>query len=241
MTDSIICGSLVLSATTPIQEFPSLVDANTVRGFHTEGRFKGAYSLLVEGDYEEVEVPLPTRNKYLTVTALSEYQEFTEAITNFCYTKLQEIDSLFEGARHLFKMQRMMDSINELHVRPQPYIVCINNNSNHSYFTLLVSGMSLHVYGVYDTVNKSVRLVWTNDEAFISSCRAVDPTRYVFYRYPPLNDRPMFIYTQAICAKWSEWSRVFSGPDGVLKSFNALENFLYKDPNTASFTPQPQS
>lgn len=239
MIDSLICGSLVLSATTPIQEFPLLIDANTLKGFHTESRFKGSYSLLVDGDFEELEIPLPTRNKYLTVTVLAEQETTLGNLGALCELKLPEIDSMFEGARHLFKMQQLMDDFSR--TVDDPYVICINNNSHHSYFTLLVQDTTLYVYGVYDTVNKSVRLVWTNSDNFISSCRETDPTRYVFYRYPPLRDRPMFIYTQAICAKWHEWNRVFIGPDGVLKSMNALENFLFKNPQVVSFAQPSQS
>ena len=235
MQQSIMYGSLVLAGTTPAQEFPPLVDANTIKGFHTESRFKGAYSFLIDGDFEELEVPLPTRNKYLTVTTLSDDTATRVALTEQCELKLQEIDSLFEGARHLFKMNKLMEEISR-HVN-SPYLICVNNQSNHSYFTLLTQGLDLYLYGVYDTVNKTVRLVWTNAPDFISACREAEPTRHVFYRYPVLRDRPMFIYTQAICSKWAEWSRVFSQPDGLLKSFNALENFLYKDPTTSSLAP----
>jgi hypothetical protein len=241
MIDSLMYGSLVLYATTPVQEFPRLVDANTIKGFHMENRFRGTYSLLIDGDFEEVEIPLPTRNKYLTVTALSEYEPYTKALTTECSSLLQAIDSMFEGARHLFKMQKMMDDLGTRLISSCPYLLCINNNSQHSYFTLLSQGVQLYVYGVYDTVNRSVRLVWTSDEHFITSCRAVEPTRYVFYRYPTLIDRPLFLHTQVLCSKWAEWSKVFTGPDGVLKAFNALELFLYKNPRVESYSYQPLS
>jgi hypothetical protein len=94
MIDSIICGSLVLSATTPVKEFPLLVDADTLRGFHTESRLRGEYAMLIDGDFEELEIPLPTRNKYLMVTVLSEYESYTKALATFCQVKLNEIDSM---------------------------------------------------------------------------------------------------------------------------------------------------
>lgn len=240
MSDSLMYGSLVLHATTQVQEFPRLVDANTIKGFHMENRLKGVYSLLIDGDFEEVEVPLPTRNKYLTVTAISEYESYTKALTGECSIILQDIDSMFEGARHLFKMQKLMDDLGTHVISTYPYLICINNNSSHSYFTLLTQGLHVHVYGVYDTVNRSVRLVWTNDEQFIQSCRVVEPTRYVFYRYHILVDRPLFLHTQVLCSKWAEWSKVFTGPDGVLKAFNALELFLYKNPRIVSYSTQVQ-
>jgi len=240
MQDSLMYGSLVLHSTTQVQEFPRLVDANTISGFHMENRFKGAYSLLIDGDFEEREIPLPARNKYLTVTAIGDAH--AESLVGSCSTKLHEIDSLFEGARHLFKMQKLMDELHAPYAPfVPPYLICINNNSTHSYFTLLAQGITLYTYGVYDTVNRSVRFAWTNDEQFIQTCRSVDPTRYVFYRYPVLENRPLFLHTQVLCSKWAEWSKVFTGPDGVLKAFNALELFLYKDPRRESYSYQPPS
>src|ERR1700682_4826698 len=232
---SLMYGSLVLAVSTPVQEFPKLVNPNTVKGFHMENRFKGAYSLLIDGDFEEQVVPLPTRNKYLTVTAVGD-PSITPSLVESCALKLQEIDSLFEGARHLFKMQKLMDDLNTEYTTTNPeYLICINNSSTHSYFTLLTQGLSIHVYGVYDTVNKSVRIVWTNDDQFIASCRSVEPTRYVFYRFPLLENRPLFLYTQNLCARWYDWNKIFTGPDGILKAFNTTEILLYKNSNVETF------
>lgn len=233
MINSLMYGSLVLHATTQVQEFPRLVDANTIKGFHMENRLKGVYSLLIDGDFEELEIPLPTRNKYLTVTVLAEQESALANLAALCELKLPEIDSMFEGARHLFKMQQMMDDFSK--TVTDPYIICINNNSQHSYFTLLAHGVPLYLYGVYDTVNRSVRLVWTSDAQFIGSCRAVEPTRYVFYRFPVLENRPLFLYTQNLCARWYEWNRIFTGSDGILKAFNTIENLLFKNPHVETF------
>jgi len=232
-------GSLVLHATTPVQEFPVFVDSNTITGFHMENRVKGLYSFLIDGDFEEIEIPLPTRNKYLTVTAIGD-EPYTQKILNDCAGKLQEIDSMFEGARHLFKMQKLMDDLEHSYAPyVPPYLICVNNTSHHSYFTLLTQGLLIRIYGVYDTVNRSVRLVWTNDDRFVAHCRESEPTRYIFYRYPVFDNRPVFLYTQVLCSKWAEWNRIFNGPDGVLKSFNALERFIYKDPRIESYSYQP--
>jgi len=228
-------GSLVLAATTPVQDFPVFLNPNTLKGSHVGAHpFKGQYSLLIDGDFEELDVPLPTRNKYLTVTVLSEHEEDRVHLANFCEDKLLAIDSMFEGARHLYKMQMLMDDL----AYDEPYTICVNNQSSHSYFTLLTNGHTLYVYGIYDTVNRSVRLVWTNDPHFWDSARAESATRYVFYRYPVLTNRPMFIYSQAIISKWAEWIKIFNQPDGLLRSFNALENFLFKDSRIASLTNQ---
>jgi hypothetical protein len=232
MQDSLMYGSLVLAATTPVQDFPVFLDPNTLKGSHALHPFKGQYSLLIDGDFEELEVPLPSRNKYLTVTVLSEHESDRIHLANFCEDKLVAIDSMFEGARHLYKMQMLMDDL----AYDEPYIICINNQSNHSYFTLLTNGHTLYVYGIYDTVNRSVRIVWTSDPQFLDNTK--NGTRYVFYRYPVLKNRPMFIYSQAIISKWAEWVKIFNQPDGLLRSFNALEQFLYKDPTVANLSIQ---
>src|ERR1700676_221948 len=111
MPDSLMYGSLVLAATTPVQDFPVFLNPNTLKGSHALHPFKGQYSLLIDGDFEELEVPLPTRNKYLTVTVLSEHEGDRVHLANFCEDKLLAIDSMFEGVRHLYKMQMRRDAL----------------------------------------------------------------------------------------------------------------------------------
>jgi hypothetical protein len=115
------------------------------------------------------------------------------------------------------------------------YVAVINNLSEHATFTLLTSGTTLYLTGVYDTVNSSVRLVWSTEDTFVEEVRRADQTRYVFYRFPPIVDRPLFIYTQLVCSKWYSWTKAFNGVDGLSKAMNALEVLLYKDPTIESF------
>ena len=116
-----------------------------------------------------------------------------------------------------------------------PYLAILENQSEHSYFALLSHQVSTHIIGVYDGVNSSVRLVWTTDPDFIQGVRKTEPTRYVFFRYPDLVDRPMFLNTQLLCARWFQWSRAFDQTtDGLLRTFNALETLLFKDPTVST-------
>jgi hypothetical protein len=109
----------------------------------------------------------------------------------------------------------------------------VHNTGDHPTIALLSCGVHVDLIGVYDTQNSSVRLVWTTDKDFIATVRAHDFTRYVFYRFPAFKDRPIFLYTQSLCSRWLDWMRIFeSDPSRVLRSFNAMENFLYKDPAT---------
>lgn len=222
-------GSLTIAATTPVKPFPIFENPKTKSGAHTESKYRGTWSTLSIGDpVSERIVALPQRNKYMTVSTLSERETEATAATALIAEGLTDLDSRFDGARQLYKVHRLMEEI-----KPQlegiPYVAIVNNTADHASFNLLSSELLLRVYGVFDVVNRSVRLVWTTDADFVEDVRATDPIRYVFYRFPDLYDRPMFVYTQNVCAKWYSWATAFTGVDGLLKVFNALENFLYKD------------
>ena len=230
-----VYGSLVISATTPVKDFEVFNHARTKTGNHTESKYRGLYSLLID-EYNLVEnnVALPQRNKYMVTSVVGSSPTTIRNISQVMARSLTDLDSRFDGARQLFKMQQLMSEI-EIGTggTGYPYLAVINNISEHASFNILSSKVQIHVFGVYDTVNKSVRLVWTTDDEFIAREKESDYTRYVFYRFPVLYDRPLFIYTQSVCAKWFSWSNAFTESDGVLKTFNALENFLYKDPSLA--------
>jgi len=141
---------------------------------------------------------------------------------------LTDLDSRFDGARHLYKLQTLLNELSEYDDEVE-FLALINNTSEHASFSILSHGVAVDVIGVYDVVNRSIRLVWTLDDQFIPNLKATDPTRYLFYRYPIVYDRPLFIYTQSVCAKWYSWSKAFTDTDGVFKCFSALENFLFKN------------
>jgi hypothetical protein len=226
-----IYGSLCVSATTPIRQFPQLEGSKPQHGNHTQSRTRGLFSTLETGDTFEVEtVALPQRNKYMTVAVEASTKAGSAIIASLLKHKLVDLDSRFEGARQLYKLNQMMAELDT-----GEYVAVINNLSEHATFTLLTSGTTLYLTGVYDTVNSSVRLVWSTEDTFVEEVRRADQTRYVFYRFPPIVDRPLFIYTQLVCSKWYSWTKAFNGVDGLSKAMNALEVLLYKDPTIESF------
>jgi len=198
-------GSLCLSASTPQVEFPQFKNAQV--GHHTPHQFELITQSGVAADI----------NKQLGI-------------------KLPLMESRFEDARQLYKFNRIQTEIwnsPEL-VNCSGFVSLIINTGEHGHIGVLSQGQDVFVHGIYDTVNMGVRLVWTTDDWFIQDVRASDFTRYVFYRFPVLRNRPLFLYSQALCSKWYGWARQFKEPDGVLKAFNALENFLYKEPELPS-------
>lgn len=220
-------GSLVLAATTPLNEFPMFNDARTLSGNFTGGRYRGSFSLLVP-DAVEYAVALPQRGKYIvthTIAAPIHAPKLVDSLARL----LPDLDSRFEGARQLYKSQQLMNEI-DLPSHP-PYLVVINNTKEHPYFNVLTQGVPLYLFGVFDTVNRSVRLVFTTDAEFIEKAKAPNFTRYVFYRFAVVVDRPIFMHTQSLCSRWYFWARAFHGSDGILKCFNLLEHLLLKDSN----------
>jgi hypothetical protein len=239
MQPSVVYGSVVLAATTPVKPFAIFKDGQTRSGAHTESRVRGLYSLLISSlnKVEDV-VALPQRNKYLTVSVVSQSSSSSKALILKMKELLSEIDSRFDGARQLFKLNQLMADLSS--VSPDPYLAIVNNQSDHSYFAMLSERMALHITGCYDVVNKSVRLMFSTDENWVQDIREADPMRYIFYRYPQICDRPLFIHTQSLCSRWYSWSNTFTTTDGVLKAFNALEIVLYQNPNLEVIQPRRQ-
>lgn len=237
MQPSSVYGSVILAATTPVKPFSVFKDDQTKHGAHTESRFRGLFSLLISSlNKSEDVVALPQRNKYLTVSVISQSLNASKALTAEMKELLSEIDSRFDGARQLYKLNRLMADVEW--VCDEPYIAIINNQSDHSYFSVLSEKLELHVTGCYDVVNKSVRLMFSTDENWIQDIREAEPTRYIFYRYPPICNRPLFIHTQSLCSRWYSWSNTFTTTDGVLRAFNALEVVLFKNPNLEVLPPR---
>jgi hypothetical protein len=233
-----IYGSLTIAATTPIRQFPQLEGSKPQHGNHTQSRTRGLFSTLELGDRWAAEtVALPQRNKYMTVTVLADKKPQSEHTALLLKEKLADLDSRFDGARQLYKLHRLLLEVDdELVIAADHggYAAVINNLSEHATFTLMSSGKVIHLTGIFDAVNSSVRLAWTTEDGFIEEIRRADPTRYVFYRFPPIVDRPVFIYTQLVCSKWYSWTKAFTGTDGLSKAMNALEVLLYKDPSIDS-------
>jgi hypothetical protein len=202
-------GSLTLAATTPLHPFPVFNDTRTVNG--NLAGYRGSYSLLMPQAVEK-EVVLPARGKYMSVYVTSDPVN-APVLAGMLQHALPELDASFDGARQLYKSHRLMWDIDSRF----PYVAVINNTKDHPYFNILVWDTALYLIGVYDTVNRSVRLV------------SSDFTRYVFYRFPVVRTRPLFMHTQSLISRWYNWAKAFRGPDSVLRCFNVLECYILKD------------
>ncbi|QBX06637.1 hypothetical protein H1O16_gp224 [Burkholderia phage BcepSaruman] len=208
---------------------PVLDVEHVMHGQHTNSWYKGQWSMAHVPGTAHTVVALPQRGKFMDVYTASADLERTEAIGQHIADSLRDLDSKHAGSRWLYKLHMLMQETGA----DVPYTSIINNMSEHASFSLLSQGIDLGVYGVYDTVNRSVQLVWTTDPDFVQRTRATEPTRYLFHRYPVVRDRPLFIHTENVCAKWYVWKQAFTNVDGVLKAFNVLENFLFKNPEVA--------
>lgn len=227
-------GGLVIAAMTPVVEPLSHLRGGT-SGSHSSAKHRGRW-FHKTGDHlvTESELAMPTRDKHFNITTLG---GTATAVNRAISEQLVELDSKYEGARQLHKLQRVMDNIaGSLDADlALPYLAVINNTATHGWIGLLSQHWPLHLYGVYDTVNTSVQLVWTNRESFVHECRLEHIARYVFHRFPVIENRPLFINTQVVCARWYDWTKSFKGSEAYLRAFNVLETSLYLDPNKESF------
>jgi hypothetical protein len=226
-------GSVCLYATSPLKTLPQLRNPQSFR--HTPHPQRGLVEIEDDGSQVRIEdqVHLPQRNKEFYLATYSGHEENARRVNDHLKTALPDMEAQFEASRQLYKFNRIQKDI-VAHPKCQGFVSLIVNNGDHRHLAILSQWQDLHLYGVYDLVNSSVRLVWTDDEWFIQDVRSQDYTRYIFYRYPVVQDRPMFFYPQSLCSKWWNWVRQFQGPEGVLKAFNSLELFLYKEPELPS-------
>jgi hypothetical protein len=223
-------GSLCISATTPQQQFPQFEQVgNNFDGSHTPHRFRGHYQLICTGENHLVSTThIPQRSKSFLV-ATNSVPDFSERANARMAEWLPVMEGQYEDARQLYKFNELQKRLKEL-PGAQPFTSTIVNRGEHGHFGILSQWKDVHTYGVYDTQNFGVRFVWTTDEWFINDVKSVDFTRYVFYRFPVLQDRPLFIYSQAVCSKWYGWMKIFKGqPDCILRAFCSLENYLFKE------------
>lgn len=230
---SSIYGSLCLSATTPQKEFPQFHEVKT--SFHTPHQFRGRVD-VVQGDGAVTEsVLLPARKKEMCVYTYAPKSDWNTEVNRRLVSYINTMDGSFAYARQLYKFNHIQKQI-AASPHSSSFLSVVVNDGDHGHIGLLSHEQDLYIYGVYDLVNISVRLVWTTDEWFISDVREQDFTRYIFYRLPTLRNRPLFLYSQALCSKWYGWTKQFQGTDGTLKAFNALEHYLYKEPEIPSLS-----
>lgn len=225
-------GALTIDAQSSTPVLPVFDSGCVATGHHTNSRYKGQWALKFPNHHRVVSVELPQRDKHMQVSVASRWGGVDQDIADTLAHELQDLDAKYEGSRWLYKLQRLLETTSDYHAE---YVAIVNNQSEHPSFSILSQGLDLGFYGVYDTVNRSTQLAWSTDPDFVQITRAQEPTRYLFHRYPTVKDRPLFIHTENVCSKWYVWKQAFTNVDGVLKSFNVLENFLFKNPEVAEF------
>ncbi len=225
-------GALTIDAQSSTPVLPVFDSGCVATGHHTNSRYKGQWALKFPNHHRVVSVELPQRDKHMQVSVASRWGGVDQDIADTLAHELQDLDAKYEGSRWLYKLQRLLETTSDYHAE---YVAIVNNQSEHPSFSILSQGLDLGFYGVYDTVNRSTQLAWSTDPDFVQITRAQEPTRYLFHRYPTVKDRPLFIHTENVCSKWYVWKQAFTNVDGVLKAFNVLENFLFKNPEVAEF------
>lgn len=225
-------GALTIDAQSSTPVLPVFDSGCVATGHHTNSRYKGQWALKFPNHHRVVSVELPQRDKHMQVSVASRWGGVDQDIADTLAHELQDLDAKYEGSRWLYKLQRLLETTSDYHAE---YVAIVNNQSEHPSFSILSQGLDLGFYGLYDTVNRSTQLAWSTDPDFVQITRAQEPTRYLFHRYPTVKDRPLFIHTENVCSKWYVWKQAFTNVDGVLKAFNVLENFLFKNPEVAEF------
>ncbi|MGT3783824.1 hypothetical protein ACVTE8_14795 [Staphylococcus aureus] len=225
-------GALTIDAQSSTPVLPVFDSGCVATGHHTNSRYKGQWALKFPNHHRVVSVELPQRDKHMQVSVASRWGGVDQDIADTLAHELQDLDAKYEGSRWLYKLQRLLETTSDYHAE---YVAIVNNQSEHPSFSILSQGLDLGFYGVYDTVNRSTQLAWSTDPDFVQITRAQEPTRYLFHRYPTVKDLPLFIHTENVCSKWYVWKQAFTNVDGVLKAFNVLENFLFKNPEVAEF------
>lgn len=228
--EKLIYGSLVLHAnrSVPDIDVPALRGMPRKIGHHYQGRHNGGWTEV--SNLLSSEAYLPQRYKHFTLTTTNEVSR------NFLTTALEELDSRYPNARQLYKLNRLLASV------PFDFTAVVNIASAEQEgtpvsgsFYLLSQGRPLWVGLVFDLETASVQLVWATFD-FKADMQAHGMFRYVFYPMPKLLDRPLFVHTQNLCARWWKLMKSF-GEDrhGIMRAANALELILYKDPTVENY------
>ncbi|QRE00078.1 hypothetical protein [Burkholderia phage BCSR5] len=223
ISDQLLYGAVVLAANSPTQPFKLYEGGES--GAHFQSRFTGFW--YTYSTYEAEVMSLPQRDKLLRIDYMTE-----EPLYKSLSQKLSQIDSQYEGSRHLNKLHRLQEELDAEDCTN--YAVMINNASSHGYFAFLSRQIPIYLYGMVSTVNGSVQLLWSTEDDVVDRVRSLHPLRYVFFRFPPIIDRPVFLPTQAVCSHWWRWTSSFQSELSMLRAFNALDVRLFKDPTLVS-------
>lgn len=224
-----ILGSLVLHATQPVPELPiPELDGLTKRtGHHVAGRFNGSYREYF--DTEPVEVMIPQRYKSMSVLT-------TDNVREELSEQLAKLDTQYEGARQLYKLQRLMDRMpDDWHASVNVCNSGADGTAQSGAFYVMSAGDPMFITLVFDSATGSVQLVWSTFD-IKTRLRQSNALNYSFFMLPSRRRAPLFIPSQSLCSKWWRLTKTFEDHRwALIKTCNAIEMMLYKNPNTAVF------
>ena len=217
-------GGVVLHAErqhVPLIDMPALSGLQSRAGHHIPSRSNGTWFEI--NSVPATEIYLPQRYKHLTLSTTNESTRIP------LFTGLEELDSLYVGERQSYKLNKLLETIDD------PFAAVVNIASAVSEgspvsgsFYLFSNTTPLHMALVFDAEENSVQLVWSTLD-FKLDMQARNLFRYVFFPLPTIVNRAVFAHTQNLCAKWWKLTKNFgSNKHGLLRAANALELILYK-------------
>lgn len=221
-----ILGSLVIHATQPVAELPvpELSELATRAGRHVEGKYNGSYREYF--DVPPMDILIPQRYKSMSLLA-------PENVRHSLAEHLSVLDSQYEGARQLYKLQRLMDKM------PDQWHAVVNVShsgadglAQSGAFYVMSASDPMFVTLVFDSLTGSVQLVWSTFD-IKARLRQLQAMNYSFFSMPTQRHSPLFVPSQNLCSKWWRLSNTFKDSRwSLIKTCNALEMMLYKNPNT---------
>ncbi len=227
--DKIIFGSLVLHAerAVPPIDIPLLKGLPQKIGSHVNGRFNGSWLEVTNVDVTESY--LPQRFKRLSIAVTNDDARVP------LIGGLEELDAMYPEARQLYKLNRLLLSLDS---QNHSFASVVNiasavqdENLVSGSFYLLSLGQPIYLSLVFDVEENSVQLMWATFD-FKANIQSRGLFRYVFLSLGVVQDRPVFVHTQNLCARWWRLVKNFGeGRHGLLTAGNSLELMLFKDPN----------
>ena len=227
--DPFFFGSLVLQSKCRVSDFPLSIlrEGRTLRGQHIPGTYNGHWTLTTNAD-DQQSVYLPQRYKHMQVIS-------TEGdIATEVSVALNTLDSEYEGAKQLYKLGKMRDGLNPKRHATIVNIEASTANGSQGSFYLLSTEAPIYTCLVMDQKEdeRSVRLLFSTFDPIphIRLECAKEVNRYVFFRFPNVVSRPLFLWSTYVCKRWYSANRDLQNNQlGLVTACNALEVQLYKD------------
>ena len=179
---------------------------------HIESRYEGSYQ-LAHMNLKSSEVYIPQRSKRMAYYCSHDLN--LEAT-------LASLDSKHEGARQLYKLNTIMPEI-----YPSDWVIVNTKKVSDAPGTFYILANEA-VYAYFMVDKDSVTLMFSSLD-LKDYIRSISLNRYLFYRLPVISNRPVFINTKLLCARWQDLKH------DMLRGFNALESNIFKDPSIRNY------